>query len=578
MSIYSTIPKPKVKRSVFGSSVSFENKLSFDFGMIVPILAEDLLPGDNFYFQPEVFLRCQPLIFPMMQMCDVHIDVVKCPFRLLMRDTPQINGFETFISPRDVFGEGVQPTMSQFKLTFGDNITEADPWLKPGSLSDYLNIPTIDANFGTDIDYNGQVMRFRALDHIAYQWVYDECYRNENVQGLILNEDRDFYGHEIVNRDEIGRLMAIRYRNWSKDYFTSALPNTQRGIDVGIPITADVPISYSTPDVDDMANGRITKLVDLSGAQTVALNQNLKTGTAASPIPDPGQDYQRNYLSLGQSGTQYLDVDNSDRLMGHLSNVVATINDLRLSVALQSWAEASMRGGARYPEILMSTFGVRPRDARLDRPECMGRISFPLQISEVLQTSQTTDDSPQGNMSGRGVAYGRGRYIHIYAEEHCLLHAYISIMPRAAYMQGLPKRYVKLDKFDYYWPQFDALGEQAIACRELYYDFNKDWNDVETNDYPFGYQQRYCEYKDFPNQVHGDFKLPGLNGWHMARIFASAPRLNEDFINYETELDSLNQRVFASGSTNRSHILCQAYNRIRAKRPMSYQVVPHLKG
>lgn len=572
MSIYSTIPKPKVKRSVFGNSVSFENKLSFDFGMIVPILAEDLLPGDNFYFQPEVFLRCQPLLFPMMQFCDVHIDVVKCPFRLLMRDTPQINGFETFISPSDVFGQGVQPTMSQFKFTFGDNFVNTDfQYLAPGSLSDYLNVATIDSNFGAQIVENGQVMRFRALDHICYQWVYDECYRNENIQGEILNKDVDFYGHEIVNRDEFSKLMQLRYRNWSKDYFTSALPNTQRGIDVGIPITAEVPISYQPPTPEEVIGGDFTKLHLVSG-QAPSTNDYL---TNSAQIPDSDYDY---YLRNELNASTYFDVDNSSRLTGHLSNVVATINDLRLSVALQSWAEASMRGGARYPEILMSTFGVRPRDARLDRPECMGRISFPLQISEVLQTSQGTDDSPQGNMSGRGIAYGRGRYIHIFAEEHCLLHAYISIMPRASYMQGMPKRYFKFDKFDYYWPQFDALGEQAISCRELYYDFNKNWDDPDTNDFTFGYQQRFCEYKDFPNQIHGDFKTLGLNGWHMGRIFASAPRLNEDFINYEKELDSLNQRVFASGATNRSHILCQCYNRIRAKRPMSYQVVPHLKG
>lgn len=574
MGIFSSVPKPRVKRSVFGKSISFENKLSFDFGMIVPILAKDLLPGDNFYYSPEVFLRCAPLVAPMMQLCDVHIDVFKFPFRLLMRDTPQIAGFETFISPKDVFGEGIQPDMTRFKLTFDQYGEEAIPrWLAPGSLSDYLGIPTIDANFGR-VDYSGgQVMEFRAIDHIAYQWAYDEFYRNENLQDPILDEDQDFYSQVIEDDTVIDKLMKLRYRNWTKDYFTSALPNTQRGIDVGIAITADVPISYVEPssplDIDHMTVLRPAGSNDLLG------NTPLRTGTPQSETENSF------YLQEGAVPSTIANVDNSGNLIGHLSNVEASINDLRLSVALQAWAEASMRGGARYPEILMSTFGVRPRDARLDRPECMGRVSFPLQISEVLQTSQTTTGeggSPQGNMSGRGIAYGRGRYIHVYAEEHCLLHAYISIMPRASYQQGLPKRYTKFDKFDYYWPHFDALGEQAIKDRELFYDFNADWNDEQTNDHSFGYQQRYCEYKAFPNEIHGDFKLEGLNAWHMSRIFSQAPGLNEDFINYESELDALNQRVFASGSTNRSHIWCQVLNRLRAKRPMSYQVIPHLKG
>lgn len=567
MGLFTTIPRPKVKRSVFGKTITHENKLSFDFGMIVPILAIDLLPGDNFFYSPEVFLRTSPLLAPLMQLCDVHIDVFKDPCRLLMRDTPQIPGFETFMSPKDVFGDGEQPEMSQIELTFGDNFTAANDWLNPGSLSDYLGIPTIDTNLGDEVVYNGQKMRFRALDHIAYQWNYDEYYRNENFQEPVLDEDRDFLSKVFVDDEDLPRLMTLRYRNWPKDYFTSALPNTQRGIDVGIPITADVPIEYVPPTQQEVLGGKITRLHSVSGN---ALSEG--DGLIAMNVAQEG-----NYMG-GDNGTLAVDVDNSDRLVGHLSNVVATINDLRLSVALQAWAEASMRGGARYPEILMSTFGVRPRDARLDRPECMGRVSFPLQISEVLQTSQGTETSPQGNMSGRAIAYGRGRYIHVFAEEHCVLHAYLSIMPRASYQQGLPKRYTKFDKFDYYWPQFDALGEQAIKTREVFYDFNSDWDEETTNDKTFGYQERYCEYKAFFNQIHGDFKVAPLNGWHMSRIFAEAPDLNADFINYESELDALNQRVFASGATNRSHIWGQVYNRLRAKRPMSYQVIPHLKG
>lgn len=570
MGIFSSVPRPRVKRSVFGRSVSFENKLSFDFGMIVPFLAKDLLPGDNFYFSPEVFMRCAQLVAPMMQLCDVHIDVFKFPMRLLMRDSPQIPGFETFISPRDVFGEGEPVNMSSIELTFGDNFTAASHYLDPGSLSDYLGISTLDSNFG-EVDYDGQVMKFRAVDHIAYQWAYDEFYRKEDLQEPVLNEDRDFLSKTFKDDEDLERLMTLRYRNWTNDYFTSALPNTQRGIDIGIPITADVPITYRSPSAEDVLNGKITKVRGVAGDGT-APGEILKAGNTAEP-----GEMGVTYLKSGDVPSDLIDIDNSDRLVGSLSNVVATINDLRLSVALQAWAEASMRGGARYPEILMSTFGVRPRDARLDRPECMGRVSFPLQISEVLQTSETST-TPLGTMAGRGIAYGRGRYIHVYAEEHCLLHAYISIMPRASYQQGMPKRYTKFDKFDYYWPQFDALGEQAIAKRELFYDFNKDWDDDESNNATFGYQQRYCEYKAFPNEIHGDFKLPGLNAWHMGRIFASQPSLNGDFLNYESELDALNQRVFASGATNRSHIWCQVFNRIKAKRPMSYQVIPHLKG
>lgn len=564
--IFKSVPAPRLKRSNF--NLSFENKLSFDFGMIVPIFAKDMLPGDNFYYAPEVFLRCAPLVAPMMQLCDVHVDVFKCPMRVLWKTTPEGDGFENFISPADVFGEGVQPVMPQIELQFGTNVTTQSEIVREGSLMDYLGLPVLDSNISPNAE--GHKMKFRSLDFRAYQWICDEFYRQEDLQEKVLNDNDDFAGGIVDDETTIAKLMALRYRNWSKDYFTSALPNTQRGIDIGIPITADIDIYYDTDKAAELTNGTLV-MPSAAAPGAVAQAEILTTTTNQSA----GHRY------LGTDAHSAVNIDNTQVLSANMENVVATINDLRLSIALQRWAEASMRGGARYPEILLSTFGVRPRDARLDRPECMGRVSFPLQISEVLQTSQTTsgdDASPQGNMSGRGVAYGKGRYIHVYAEEHCIMMALLSVMPRASYQQGMPKRWTKFDKFDYYWPQFDALGEQAIKNRELFYDFSNDSDDESTNDATFGYQQRWCEYKNFPNEVHGEFRVLGLNSWHMGRIFSSAPALNADFLSYESEKDAINQRVFASGASTSQHLWCQVMNNLRAKRPMSYQVVPHIKG
>ena len=315
MGIFNSVPVRKVKRSKFNKSITYENKLSFDFGMIVPILAKDLLPGDNFYFSPEVFMRTSPLVAPLMQLCDVHIDIWKVPFRLVMRDTPQIPGFETFMSPKDIFGEGEQPTMSQIELTFGDNIKDGDDYLSPGSLSDYLGIPTIDANFG-EVTYDGQKMVFRAIDHIAYQWIYDEYYRNENVQDPILDEDQDFLSKVITEFDDLERLMTLRYRNWPKDYFTSALPNTQRGIDVGIPITADVNISYTEPSADDVFSGNITKIRNLN------VPGSLVPGPLEMQVSQNGLGYP--YAEGSEDVYGLVDIDNSDRLKGTMSNVLAT--------------------------------------------------------------------------------------------------------------------------------------------------------------------------------------------------------------------------------------------------------------
>lgn len=242
-------------------------------------------------------------------------------------------------------------------------------------------------------------------------------------------------------------------------------------------------------------------------------------------------------------------------LTSQLQAEAATINNLRLAFRLQEWEELNARGGGRFAEVLQAHFGVRPQDYRLQRPEYIGGSKQPVTISEVLNTVGTSE-RPQGDMAGHGLSVGASGRSKYYCHEHGYVIGVMSVMPKPAYQQGIPRHFLKSDKYMYYWPTFAHLGEQEVMNQELYV------NHTEPTD-TFGYLPRYQEYRGLLPRVAGDFKT-SLNFWHLGRIFENPPALNQEFI--EVKPEDVN-RIFAvqDGTDN---LWMHIYHKIRARRPI----------
>jgi len=232
-----------------------------------------------------------------------------------------------------------------------------------------------------------------------------------------------------------------------------------------------------------------------------------------------------------------------------------TINDLRRAFRLQEWLEKNARGGTRYIENILMHFGVRSSDKRLQRPEYITGLKTPVIISEVLNTS-ATDQEAQGNMAGHGVAVSTGKYGNYFCEEHGYIIGIMSVMPQPAYQQGIPKTYLKSDPLDFFWPSFAHIGEQPVTNNELYAY-------TATAEDTFGYVPRYAEYKYQASRVAGDFRTV-LDYWHLGRIFATQPALNDTFI--ECTPDQC-ERIFAV-QDGEDNLYCQIMHKIKAVRPM----------
>lgn len=561
-SIFSSILVKKPRRSVF--NLSYENKLSLDMGYLVPIYKEHVVPGDKFRVNSEVFLRFAPMLAPVMHRINCYVHYFFVPYRLLW------NEWETFITGGE---DGLaSPLFPRSYLTSLGALPTGN-----GSLMDYLGYNFVGAldNMPTNNEYS--LLPFR-----AYQFIYNEYYRDQNLTPAVefsvssgdSNTTTQFLEGTTYSNvsDAMTALFTLRKRAWEKDYFTSALPFVQRGVASQLPIELNVGNLKITPTGTIYTTDTVIDNASLIGGGTppgddiyVRTDGTISTGGSAMALGNKSQSNTGN-TTVHRHDIYNPSLRNNVRIEETeqgLSITAPTINELRLAEHIQRWLEKNARGGARYIEQILSHFGVRVPDYRLDRPEYLGGGKSPVQISEVLQTSSTDSTSPQGNMSGHAYAVGSKNKFKYNFDEFGIVLGIMSILPRTSYQQGISRHETKFDKFDYYFPEFAHLGEQAILNQELYNNmYGSDLGDT------FGYQERYAEYKYRSGEVHGDFKS-SLDFWHLGRKFGSEPLLNTSFVE-----SNPSDRIFTVAEGQ--HLWAQIYNNVTAVRPMPKHAIPSL--
>lgn len=548
--IFNSIRMKRPRRNAF--NLSYESKLTLNMGELVPIMCMPVVPGDKFRVKTESLVRLAPLVAPMMHRVNVFTHYFFVPNRLLWND------WESFIT-KGVDGEDV-PVFPKIPINPITGLA-LKGHLGDSSLWDYFGLPSI-AKVGSAIisespngvNLPGSGIKVSALPFRAYNLIYNEYYRDQNLTDPI---EVPLTGGDQTPSVE---FMSIKRRAWEKDYFTSALPWLQRGPEVTVPVQGSggsLDVVYDNPDqnpqywVDRLGRNFTTGAHDVTSTlidSADAAHSQLLAAQAASGGANSA-------VQLDPNGTLKVDAN----------ELGININDLRTSNALQRWFERNARGGSRYIEQILSHFGVRSSDARLQRPQFLGGGRMPISVSEVLQTSSTDETSPQANMAGHGISAGINNGFKHYFEEHGYIIGIMSITPRTGYQQGIPRDFTKFDNMDFYFPEFAHLSEQEIKNQELFVS-----DDETYNNGTFGYTPRYAEYKYHPSEAHGDFR-GNLSFWHLNRIFEDRPNLNTTFV----ECNPSN-RVFATSELTDDKFWVQMYQDVRALRLMPKYGTPML--
>lgn len=538
-------PQISIHRSRFDRNSS--HKTTFNVGELIPFYVDEVLPGDTFDVTSSKVVRLQTLLTPMMDNLYLDFYWFFVPNRLVWDHWREMNGENT----SGYWTQSVEYNVPQASVV--DTIPYSGVGI--GSVADYMGIPICDNDSGLSVN----VLPFR-----AYGLIYNEFFRDQNLIEPDLLDTGDTVTYLVGNSPDFTTYPKIRtYTGYPylvakyHDYFTSCLPSPQKGPDVFAPGKSSDWAPVVTGESHDV-NGISLNWVDNLGDPLTAARRLVATsdGTRieASTTPNVGNlTYE------------------PDNLYAALSNIDIglNINDLRLAFQVQKLYEKDARGGTRYIELLKSHFGVTSPDARLQRPEYLGGNRVPININQVIQSNQS-DDTPLGHTAAMSVTSD----IHSDFTKSFVEHGFVIGLCVArydhTYQQGIERFWSRKDRFDYYWPVFANIGEQAVLNKEIYF------SGTSSDDEVFGYNEAWADYRYKPSRVSGEMRSDAplsLDSWHLADYYAAKPELSQDWIQ---EDGSIVDRVLAVTSSISNQIFMDVYVKNRTTRPMPLYSIPGL--
>lgn len=547
---FAQLPHVNIHRSTFDRSHSL--KTSFNAGDLVPFYVDEVLPGDTFHITTSKVIRMPALMTPIMDNLFLDTYFFFVPNRLVWEHWKEFQGENTKSAwLPDTTYEVPQLTSP---ATSGWSI---------GTLADYFGIPTGVPNLSVN------ALPFRAYSLICNEWFRDENLTDPLVTPLDDTTRSGVNTGNYITDCALGGLpfKAAKYH----DYFTSCLPAPQKGPDVTIPVSTMAPIpvtsvdrysSFTPPDVGFNITGLSGHYTGQAARYTLDFAGGAPTGSVDDAVLKPS--------GSGVTNTGFVPTNLYAFPSVSGEAVVATINQLRLAFQIQKLYEKDARGGTRYIEILKEHFGVTSPDARLQRPEYLGGNRIPINVSQVLQQSETTSTSPQGTPVGMSLTSDTHGDVHKSFVEHGFVIGLMVVRYRHTYQQGLERFWSRRDRFDYYFPVFANIGEQAVLNKEIYAQ------GTDKDDEVFGYNEAWADYRFKPSHVTGEMRSQSpqtLDSWHLADDYDQLPSLSDAWIREDGKVID---RVLAVTSELTHQFFADIYVQCRSTRPMPVYSVPGL--
>lgn len=233
-----------------------------------------------------------------------------------------------------------------------------------------------------------------------------------------------------------------------------------------------------------------------------------------------------------------------------------SIVDLRNKNTWQKIKEKLLYAGKRFRDVWYAMTGIKVGLHEADMSIPIASYHGHINVSSILQTSESTSSSPQAQYAGTGIsANGNSLHFDYVADSPTVIMVLASIRPRASYYQGIHRKLLRNNVYEYDWSDFSNIGEQPIYNYEIFADApsrqsraNRQASDV------FGWTRRFADFMFTPNEVHGDM-VDTYDFMHLARQFDDVPALGQNFVAVNAEDDNLN-RIFADTSDSLDKFFC----------------------
>lgn len=535
-------------------------KTTLTSGKLVPIYVDEVVPGDTFNLNTDYVIRSLTPVVPVMDNAFLDIYHFFVPNRLCTLHSgdwekicgENFNGYWASNVEHTLKTTGNSINIRNFINSNDGGGVIKKSGIEPQSVANYMGLPIIQKGSLVSSSFIG--VDINIMPFVAYVKIWNEFFRDQNNMNPV--DPKDFIDNRLVKASGILPVCKIH------DYFTSVLPQPQKGESVLLPLGDWAAVDVRDAKIDH-ANG------DDTGMHFVTSDGDRIDQLSYVMVEPSGST-----VSRGDSGS-YATQIRPDNLWADLSNASsASINQLRLAFAIQRMLEKDARGGTRYREMLKNHFGVTVPDLTVQVPEYLGGKRIPLNMNQVLQTSSTDSTSPLGSTGAFSNTGGSDSGFIKSFNEFGYIISVACIRTEQSYSQGVPRLFSRNRRYDFYYPVFANIGEQAVKTQELWLS-NGTASHLSNTDRVFGYQEAWAEYRYKPNMVTG-FLAPNaydelLTPWTYALSLGSPPVLNEEFLVQNPK--QIGDTLVADSDYQ---FIANFYFRVETTRPMPLYSIPGL--